>query len=408
VRWLVLFGLWLSYMAFGVVVSSLAPLVPIVQVDLAMSHSAMGSVLGAWQVVYIFAALPAGMLLDKLGGRWALTLGLGLLAISALGRSVASGYPALLAAVMVFGIGGPIVSSGAPKIVTSTFEGSQRGLAMGIYMTGPILGGVLSLTLTHSVLLPWFDQDWRSVMRLWAMVCTGAMVIWFAISSLAGYRVPGFYQEMASEQEAAPAYLSVVRNILSNGAVWLLLVMAVGAFLINHGLNNWLPELIRNTGRPLAEASMWSALPMVVGIFGSLIIPRLATPARRFKILIGLCASAAAACLTLLLTGDGVLIASLILQGFVRASLMTVLILTLMELPSVPVRHAGTASGLFFSAAEVGGVLGPLGLGLMFDLTGGFAAGLYGLASVATLMALGAAWLSRLAKASTPIQSSSS
>ena len=50
-RWLVLFGLWLSYMAFGVVVSSLAPLVPIVQVDLAMSHSAMGRVLGAWHVV---------------------------------------------------------------------------------------------------------------------------------------------------------------------------------------------------------------------------------------------------------------------------------------------------------------------------------------------------------------------
>ena len=56
----------------------------------------------------------------------------------------------------------------------------------------------------------------------------------------------------------------------------------------------------------------------------------------------------------------------------------------------------GRASGLFFSAAEVGGVLGPLGLGLIYDLTHGFDAGLYTLTVVATLMLLGTLRLSRL------------
>ena len=35
--------------------------------------------------------------------------------------------------------------------------------------------------------------------------------------------------------------------------------------------------------------------------------------------------------------------------------------LVLMELPEVGARHMGAAGGLFFSAAEIGGVLGPLG-----------------------------------------------
>lgn len=397
-RWLILFGLWLSYMAFGVVVTSLAPLVPVIQADLAMSHSAMGSILGAWQVVYIFAAVPAGILLDRLGGRWALTLGIGLIVASSLGRALAENYWMLLAAVMVFGIGGPIVSSGAPKIVTSTFAGSQRGLAMGIYMTGPTLGGILSLTLTHSVLLPFFDNDWRSVMVLWGGFAVGAMAIWFAIASFAGHRVPGFYQPAPDASAPRPTSLAVVGEISRNPAVRLLLVMAVGAFLINHGLNNWLPELLRSGGRSPVAAGYWAALPMVVGIIGSLTIPRLATPARRFKILLALCASAGMACLALLLEGNAILTAALILQGFVRASLMTVLILTLMELPSVDTRHAGAASGLFFSAAEIGGVLGPLGLGLMYDLTGGFAAGLYCLAAVAAVMALGSARLAVIAR----------
>ena len=61
-------------------------------------------------------------------------------------------------------------------------------------------------------------------------------------------------------------------------------------------------------------------------------------------------------------------------------------------------RYAGTASGLFFTAAEVGGVLGPLGLGFLYDVTGGFSAGLYALTAVAAAMALGTARLSRLVK----------
>ena len=398
-RWLILFGLWLAYMAFGVVVTSLAPLVPVIQADLAMSHSAMGSVLGAWQVVYIFAAVPAGILLDRLGGRWALTLGIALIVASTAGRALAENYWMLLAAVMVFGIGGPIVSSGAPKIVTSTFEGSQRGLAMGIYMTGPTLGGIMSLTLTHSVLLPWFDGDWRAVILLWGGFTALAAVVWLVISSVAGHRVEGFYQHPTEATADGPKSLEVVREISRNSAVRLLLLMAVGAFLINHGLNNWLPELLRTGGRSAVSAGYWAALPMVVGIVGSLTIPRLATPARRFKILMALCVSAGVASLALQLEGDAVLAGALILQGFVRASLMTVLILTLMELPSVQTQHAGTASGLFFSAAEIGGVLGPLGLGLMYDLTGGFAAGLYGLAAIAAAMTLGSSRLASLSRA---------
>ena len=182
--------------------------------------------------------------------------------------------------------------------------------------------------------------------------------------------------------------------------------MSVGIFTFNHGLNNWLPELLRSGGRSMVEAGYWAALPMVVGIIGSLTIPRLATPERRFKILLALSCAAAAASLALLLPGgDTILAAGLILQGFVRASLMTVLILTLMELPSVAAKYAGTASGLFFSAAEIGGVLGPLGLGFMYDLTGGFAAGLYCLAAIGLALALGTRRLEGLAqpKPTTPV-----
>ena len=395
-RWLILFGLWLAYMTFGAIVSSLAPLVPIIRADLGISNSQMGSILGAWQVIYIFSAIPAGILLDRIGGRWALIIGLSFLAISACGRALSDNYLMFLFSVMAFGLGGPIISSGAPKIVTSLFQGSQRGLAMGIYMTGPILGGIICLTMTHSVLLPALGNDWRNLMFLWGGVAAIVAIIWITISSLDHSKLSALNREISSSKNNRPKNLQVIGSIVSNRSVKVLLVMAVGAFLINHGLNNWLPELLRNNSWSLAEASYWAALPMAIGILSSLIIPRLATPERRFTILTGLCLSACLASLTLMIPGNEYLIASLIMQGFVRASLMTVLILTLMELPSIKSNESGTASGLFFSAAEVGGVLGPLGLGILYDVTGGFSAGLYTLAAIAAAMAIGAMNLSKV------------
>ena len=70
-RWLVLFGVWVIYAAFGLIATSLAPLVERIELDLDIGHTAMGSIMGAWQLVFIAAAVPCGFLRDRLGMRWA-------------------------------------------------------------------------------------------------------------------------------------------------------------------------------------------------------------------------------------------------------------------------------------------------------------------------------------------------
>ena len=150
-RWWILGGLWLLYASFGAVIVSIAPLVTDIVRDLSLSHSAMGSIMGAWQLVFIFSAIPCGMLLDRIGTGRALLIGGLVIVLSAVGRGLADSYWTFLLAVMLFGVGGPIVSSGAPKLVAELFNGSQRGFAMGIYMTGPSLGGVAALSLTPRV-----------------------------------------------------------------------------------------------------------------------------------------------------------------------------------------------------------------------------------------------------------------
>ncbi len=394
-RWWLLAGLWLLYTAFGLTATSIAPLVIPIEEDLGITHAAMGSVMGAWQLVYIFAAMPGGMMLDRLGGGRALFIGGLLIALSAAGRAFADDYWTLLLAVGLFGVGGPVISSGAPKVVAQFFTGSERGLAMGIYMTGPAIGGVVSLTLTHSVLLPWFDGNWRSVVLLWAGVAVGAALAWILIAGRFGLRA----QEVAFAAPRLPQG-QVMRELIGTRAVQIVLLMSVGVFLFNHGLNNWLPELLRSHGMPIVQASYWAALPTVIGIAGSLLIPRLATPDRRFQILLGLCLAALTASLLLQFVSGPLLTLGLVMQGIARSALMTVLVLTLVELPGIGESRTGIASGMFFSAAEIGGVLGPLGLGVLYDTTGNFRGALAGLTAVALLLTMGTIYLTRLARGS--------
>jgi cyanate permease len=378
-------GVWGLYFSFGLTVAAMAPLVQRIVVDLQITLSQMGTILGAWPLVYIFTAVPAGALIDRFGVRACLATASVLMAVSGLARAAAVDSVTMFLAVALFGLGGPLVSIGAPKVISEWFDDDERGTAMGIYITGPALGSIAALALTNAVMLPLLGGEWRRVLIGYAGFALLAGVVWLAIAARSG-REPASPELGAPAERAGAVFLRLVRL----RPVQLVLAMSVGIFFFNHGLNNWLPEILRASGRSAVEAGYWASVPTAVGVAGSLLIPRLAKPERRHAILLALFVAAGGA--TLLLHSSSVpwLGLGLILQGIARSSMMTLAILLLMDAPGVGSRHAGAAGGLFFSAAEVGGVLGPVTVGVVADLTGGFSAALWLMSAIcAVLLVLG-------------------
>lgn len=391
-RWAMLGGVWLAYFCFGVIATAMAPLVKAITEDLGLSHAAMGGVLGAWPLVYIASAIPCGAFLDRVGPRRALFLAVLVIALSGALRGLAPGHVSLFLAVGVFGLGGPLISIGAPKLITLWFETRERGLAMGIYITGPALGGILALSITNSVLMPLFDHDWRAVLFVYAGFVGACSLAWLAISA---HRSARAVERMVAAEPRRPQ-LQVFAELLRLPAVQTVLLMAIGIFFFNHGLNNWLPEILRSGGMSPAAAGYWASIPTAVGIAGALVIPRLALPERRVAILLGLFLCAGAA--TLLIQGPAgpLLAGGLMVQGIARSSMMTVAVLVLMETRGLAAQSRGLAGGLFFSAAEIGGVLGPLTVGFLSDATGGFAAPLYLMTGICLVLMMLLARLRRL------------
>ena len=240
-RWLVLFGLWLIYVTFGMTTASLAPLVEPITRELGISHGSMGFVFGIWQIAYIVSAVPCGGLHDRIGVTRSLFLGGLIVAASALLRSLAFDYVSLCLAVVLFGIGGPIISTGSPKVVSGWFTGPERGFAMGVYVTGSACGTVLALSLTNSVLMPAFGQDWHRVLQLWSILGLASGLVWLGI---AAHPLMRRKERMAAAEPRKPQR-QVIGEIVRLPAVRVLLAMSVGTFIFNHSLNNWLPEILR-------------------------------------------------------------------------------------------------------------------------------------------------------------------
>jgi len=381
-RWVMLAGLWLAYLSFGLVSGGIPPLVDPVSKDLDLSPSEMGSVMGAWPLVYIFMAIPAGALIDRFGLRRSIAAGILLVSLSGILRAVAVNHATLYGAVAVFGLGGPFISVGAPKLISVWFNRKDRGLAMGLYLTASYSGRILALTTANFVLMPLYHSSWRLTFATYAGVALLAATVWWVLSTDQGQSS----EEAPESGSGFAASMKVFPLLLRIPVVRIILVIVVGSFFFSHGFSNWMPKILRAGGMTDTQADFWAVLPIVVGIGAILIIPRLAKPGRRIPMLAGFFLAAGAAASIVATTSGAPLIVGLILQGAAGVGVMPIIMLTLMDAPQIGPQRMGAAGGLYFTAGEIGGVLGPLLLGIMRDLTGSFQVGLFTLTGLSVVL----------------------
>ena len=366
---------WAAYASFGLVASSVAPLVSLITADLGISYGQMGTILGAWQLAYIGVAYAAGTVIDRVGLRRALGVGIFVMAASALARGLAGDFWSMFLAVALFGLGGPMISIGAPKTIATWFQGPERATAAGIYTTGPAIGSIVVLSTANSLLLP-ATGSWRGAIAAYGSVVLVVGVLWWLLS-----------RDPPREERAADALSADPRRLLRVRTVWLVLAIGFASFLSGHSLGNWLPKILEWHGFDRVQAGYWASLPNAIGLVGALTLPRLVPAGFRTRAT-ALMFGASALSLLAVAAFDGLpLLGALVLQGFVRSTITTFLMLVLMEDPAVGAAAMGAAGGLYFTVGEIGGFAGPSLMGVLFDLTGGFVVGLGFLAALMMAMA---------------------
>jgi len=345
-RWLVLVvfmlvaglsqALWLNF----------APLIVRVQADYGVDEDTAGLLLLVFPLLYVFLSIPAGVLTDRRGYPFAVSLSAGMMAGAAVLRIVDGGFWLLLAAQSVMAVAQPFAVNGISKLVLDWFPEDEVVTATGLGTMGMFLGMAAGIALTPPMVEAWGMQG---AMAAWA---AGSVAI--AALSLAFIRVN---PNATAAPPIEPGILENLRPLLGSKPLVLLFgITALGLGYFN-GLTAWIEPILAPNGIDSVHAGYVGGVLIVGGIVGAGLVPMLAEwTGRRKPFIVG---SVFAALLTLWpmahSTDFTTVMATSALQGFFFLPAFALLLDVGSALAGKAL--AGAATGLLMLAGNGGGVV---------------------------------------------------
>ncbi|WP_406464284.1 MFS transporter [Streptomyces sp. NBC_01622] len=384
-RWAVLAVATFTQAASGFFVQGIGAMGIVLRHELALSATQLGLLISAAQLAPLVGLTIAGELLDHYDERWVVGAGACVVGVALGAGSLAPGYASLLCVLLVVGAGYSTVQPGGSKSVASWFDASQRGFAMGVRQAGLPLGAALA-----SAVLPVLADayGWRA-----ALLAGGLVALLGAAAFMGFYRRPtGQVAVRARELHTSPPKTRATRlrllrepsmaRIMLSGASLISVQCGVGILTVLH-----LHDVASVGAGP---AALVLVVVQIAGVAGRIVLAARSDrgTAGRYAT-VRLCMVAVVAGMAVLLTPPGrstaVACCALVWLGFFGFGWYGPWVAHVTE--SAPPGRTGFALGLAMSVNQIAIVAAPPLLGLLTDLTGGFAAA-WGLLIALVLAAL--------------------
>ncbi len=371
-------------LGFGIV----APAIPLFAKSFGVSTTAATAVISVFALMRFVSSPGAGWLVNRIGERTTLAIGLGIVALSSALAGLATDFTHLLLLRGAGGVGSSMFTVSALALLLRVVEPAQRGRAAGAYQGGFLLGGVTGpavggLVTGISLRLPFF---------IYAATLTAALIVALvfltrthilereedvaeAENSLTRDRKPERLGIPMSQALRDSAYRAALAVNLGSGFAFFGLRSAVIPLFVVESLQRG-PEL---TGIGLlVSAAVQAALLLPAGRMAD-------TRGRRPALIIGTAGATAAMALLALTTSTPLFLVAMAVFGAGSAFLGSA--------PSAVVgdvtggARGGIVVAAFQMCSDLGAIIGPLAAGLIIDATGSFslafavgtAVGLFGL-----------------------------
>jgi len=244
-----------------------------IRADLGLSLGQMGLLLSAFSWSYALCQLPVGALVDKVGPRWLLGIGLVVWSLAQAAGGLASSFGYFVIARIALGIGEAPQFPAAARVVSNWFPPRSRGAPTGVFNSASPLGFALAPLLLSPLIAA---TSWH-----WAFFITGALGLVAALVWVALYRDPIPAQLSAAERayleadeagDAAPKMgFAAWRALFRHRATWGMMLGFFGSVYLNWVYLTWLPGYLRTERHmDLAYAGIAASIPFACGFAGAL------------------------------------------------------------------------------------------------------------------------------------------
>ena len=227
------------------------PVLPLLQRDLGLSHTATGLVTSLPVLVMGGMAWASGWLADRFGGRAAVAAGLVLLAAGAALRGIWAAAVPLYLFTGILSLGVAVAQTAVPVLVRQWFP-HRIGLASALYTDGFIAGEAVAAAVTLPLMRVWLGPDaWRASFVAWSVPVAFTLLLWLLFSP----DTPPTPRRRGGATPTAGAAVSLVSEEPRHHVSALRLGLLSGSgSLIYFAMNTWIPPYDTALGRADATA----------------------------------------------------------------------------------------------------------------------------------------------------------
>ncbi|HVY17560.1 MAG TPA: MFS transporter [Rhodopila sp.] len=356
---------------------------PLVRADLGLSIGEMGVLLSIFLWTYALCQLPVGALIDRLGPRW--LLGIGVI-IWSVAQAAVGGVTSMTQFVwtrIFLGIGeSPQFPLGA-RVVRNWFNVRDRGTPTGIFNSASTLGPAIAPPLLTGLML---SVGWRMMFVVIGLVGIVVGVVWFFV-----YRDPSrrgldaeetrYLLEGEDDTAGEAVSLSEWASLFRFRTTWGMIFGNFGSGYMIWLYAAWLPGYLEiQRHMTIAHTGIVASIPYVAGFIGSLFggwfCDRLMAGgfspinSRKLPIVIGMVGMAAFTVLAALVPSNTIAVVCITVSMFLGN--MSGATIWALAVVAAPAKGVGSLGGMQNFGGFLGGALAPMITGFIVEVTHSF------------------------------------
>lgn len=310
-------------------------------------------------LVYIPVSIPAGIIIDRKGFRYAVTIGAALMAASSFLRLFAGNYPLVLVGMIGISIAQPFVLNSITKLVSTWFSTDESALATGVGTLSLFVGMIIALAVTPP-LLKAFGKDELSSLRgialIYSLAAAAGLALFVLLARARPPKPPKRTEHEISGEEVAVRWSSF-RSIMALHNFRILCVIILvgnGAFV---GLMQLIEKIMQPKGIASGTAGNIGAVIVIAGVVGCVVLPSISDRIMRRKPFILLAAAAAVPTILVIGAVKSTVLIFLVggVMGFFLLSALPVVLAFSEETTGAAL--TGTATSILLLLGNAGGVV---------------------------------------------------
>lgn len=346
--------------------------------DLGFSGSVVGLLGTVFSIGYVILQVPGGALAAK--GKCKKFLAVTMCCWTVLLYFLGSCNTANEALILRFLLGffeGAVYPS-LVTLIANWFPNEERARATSLFLTGASISQILMGPTCSMILV---NNSWRTLFHFGAGLSALLVVLWLIFLSERPQDAKWLNEEeknyLINKLDAEKASMksngkSPLLDVLKDSNVWKICLMYFGLSMGTLGFAFWLPTLVKEiTKTGMTQAGWFSAIPNIGVFIGVVSMGFISDKTQKRRLLAGVSPVIFTGLLVLAMVFKGntwvsfgiLCVAGLFLQG--AAPNMWAMVGVLL-----PPEKAGTARGVINMCSNIGGMISPLLIGFLTDLTG--------------------------------------